>query len=148
MRAQLMEFTATNWRPSGKKVWSPKLALTMFWQSSKLPSSAILNTFGASTVVIWRRWTLDTRLCGCMIKISMLSQRRQPSIAAEPVSPDVAPITTTFWLRFFNKWSSKWPKNCNAKSLNARVGPWNNSKIHSLWPVWTKGAMASWRKVA
>ena len=38
-----------------------------------------------TTVVICRRCTSDTRLCGCRIKISMFLQRLQPSIAAERI---------------------------------------------------------------
>ncbi len=60
---------------------------------------------------------------------------RKPYIAADPVSPLVAPITVkcsrsplvlpTFLLTRKN--SNMFPKNCNATSLNAKVGPWNSS---------------------
>ena len=48
-------------------------------------------------------------------------------IAADPVSPDVAPtIVTRSPDRPKAAWNN-WPINCIAKSLNASVGPWNNS---------------------
>ena len=50
-------------------------------------------------------------------------------MAAEPVSPEVAPSTAS--LPLFDpvdkKYSKKLPSICNATSLNAKVGPWNNS---------------------
>jgi len=56
-------------------------------------------------------------------------------MAAEPVSPLVAPMTVKRSLfvpsfplfRRNRKYSNKLPKNCNATSLKANVGPWNNS---------------------
>jgi hypothetical protein len=75
------------------------MAFTMSWQSSKVPSRAMQWTFGASTVVIWRRWTSDTRPFGNRMKTSIDGRSRQASIAAEPVSPEVAPTMVTRWLR-------------------------------------------------
>ena len=45
------------------------------------------------------------------------------SIAAEPVSPDVAPTIVSFFFYFFKNTSKAFPKNCKAISLNAKVGP-------------------------
>ena len=44
------------------------------------------------------------------------------SKAAEPVSPEVAPIILIL-LSFFSKKLNKFPKNCRAISLKANVGP-------------------------
>ena len=51
----------------------------------------MLWTLGASTVVIWRRWTSDTRPSGWSMKMSTPARPATASIAAEPVSPLVAP---------------------------------------------------------
>ena len=45
------------------------------------------------------------------------------SIAAEPVSPEVAPIMLSLLLFFSKNKLNKFHKNCNAMSLNANVGP-------------------------
>ena len=45
------------------------------------------------------------------------------SIAADPVSPDVAPMIVSFLLLFFKNSSKAFPKNCKAMSLKAKVGP-------------------------
>src|SRR5690554_6340913 len=98
----------------------------------KLPSMAMLWMLSPRMVVICRRCTSDTRLCGCRMKMSAFSQRRQPSMAAEPVSPEVAPMITTRSPRLVRTWSSRRPSSCRAKSLKASVGPWNSSITHSL----------------
>src|SRR5581483_10937835 len=68
----------------------------MAWQSSKVPSSAMLCTFGSAADVIWRRWTSLTLPLGCRMKMSIASSPRKASIAAAPVSPEVAPITVAW----------------------------------------------------
>ena len=55
----------------------------------------MLWMFAESTVVIWRRCTSDTRPAGCMMNTSMASRSRHASMAAEPVSPEVAPTMVT-----------------------------------------------------
>src|SRR5208282_4532645 len=50
---------------------------------------------GASTVVIWRRCTSEMRPWGWRMKMSMAWRPLQASIAAEPVSPEVAPTMVT-----------------------------------------------------
>ena len=54
--AQLIEFTADS-RIRSRNGASLNIALTRSWQSSNVPSTATARTFGASTVVIWRRCT-------------------------------------------------------------------------------------------
>ena len=92
------------------------MAFTKSWQSSKLPSIARLWTLAASTVVIWRRWTSETRPWGWRMKISTRSRSRQASIAAEPVSPEVAPtmVILWFWLRAARTSSKSRPTTCSA----------------------------------
>ena len=94
MRAQLIEFIAErciSWRNGA----SANIAFTRSWQSSNVPSTAMLATFGAATVVICRRCTSLMRPCGCRNAMSMRSRPAQASIAAEPVSPEVAPTIVT-----------------------------------------------------
>ena len=63
----------------------------MVWQSSKVPLSAMLWTLASSTVVICRRCTSEVRPSGWRMKMSVVSRPRNASMAAEPVSPEVAP---------------------------------------------------------
>jgi hypothetical protein len=60
MRAQLIELTAES-AISSRKAWSLNMAFTRSWQSSKLPSMAMLCTLAEVAVVIWRRCTSETR---------------------------------------------------------------------------------------
>ena len=147
IRAQLMELMAAS-LISSRKDSSLNIALTKFWQSSNVPSMATLWTLGASTVVICRRCTSETRPLGWRMKISMASRSRQASMAAEPVSPEVAPMTTTRAPRLPSTWSKRRPTSCNAWSLKASVGPWNSSNSQVLWSSWIKGATAPCPKLA
>ena len=54
------------------------------------------------------------------------------SIAAEPVSPEVAPIIFIFLLPLSKNRLKILLKNCKAKSLKANVGPWYSSNIFIL----------------
>ena len=56
----------------------------------------------------------EVRPWGCRMTMSMLSRSRQASMAAEPVSPEVAPTMVTRWPRFFSTWSNRRPTNCRA----------------------------------
>ncbi len=77
-------------RTRSRNATSAKHAFTRSWQSSKVPSTATLCTLGASTVVICRRWTSLTRPSGWSTTMSRVSRPTQASMAAEPVSPEVA----------------------------------------------------------
>ena len=94
MRAQLIEFTADS-RISRRNAVSANIAFTRSWQSSNVPSTAMLPMLGARTVVICRRCTSLVRLCGCRITTFTRSSPAQASMAAEPVSPEVAPMIVT-----------------------------------------------------
>ena len=63
--------------------------------------------------------------------ILTLSTSLNPSKAAFPVSPLVAVkiIISSLEPWIFSDVVNKWGKICKATSLNALVGPWNNSKI-------------------
>lgn len=73
-----------------------------------------------------------------------------------PVSPEVAPTTvncsfSSSFLSLFllsRKYAKTLPKNCNATSLKAHVGPCHSSITYSLSPVWRRGVVRSARKVA
>ena len=69
---------------------SANSAFTRSWQSSNVPSMATLWTLGASTVVICRRCTSDTRPAGCSTTMSSAGRSHQAAMAADPVSPEVA----------------------------------------------------------
>lgn len=68
-----------------------------------------------------------------------------------PVSPLVAPTTVNLSLSLprlpsfllVKQYSNTFPKNCNATSLNANVGPCHNSNTHSLPPVLLNGVVSS-----
>ena len=61
------------------------------------------------------------------MKMSMVLRSRTASMAAEPVSPEVAPTMVACWCRAVSVWSSMRPSSCSATSLKASVGPWNSS---------------------
>ena len=94
MRAQLIEFTPES-RSSPRNPGSLNIALSIAWQSSNVPSTAMLWTLPAPTVVICRRWTSETRPAGWRMKIDTRSRPLTASMAAEPVSPEVAPTMVT-----------------------------------------------------
>ena len=142
-----MELTAASlcrWR----KASSANMAFTRSWQSSKLPSTATLCTLADGTVVIWRRCTSVTRPRGCNTKMSRASRSRQASMAAEPVSPEVAPTIVTRSPRRASSWSNSRPTSCRAMSLKARVGPRNSSMSQIPSSSATSGATSGWSKPA
>ena len=147
MRAQLIELTAESCT-SLRKAVSLNMAFTRSWQSSKVPSTAMLCTLSEATVVICRRCTSETRPLGCRMKISMRSRSRQASIAAEPVSPEVAPTMVMRRPRADSTLSNSRPTACRAKSLKARVGPWNCSISQVRSSSCLSGATAPWSKPA
>ena len=74
--------------------------------------------------------------------MSTWAQPLTPSIAAEPVSPLVAPTIVTRSLRSPRTWSNIRPTSCSATSLNANVGPWNSSSSQWFVSSWTSGHTA------
>jgi hypothetical protein len=147
MRAQLIEFIA-DMRSRSRVPGSAKSALTRSWQSSKLPSIATLWTLGASTVVICRRWTSDTRPAGCSTTTSSDGRPTQAAMAAEPVSPEVATTIVARSDRRASSASNILPTSCSATSLNASVGPWNSSSTWSPGSTSTSGSTSGASKVA
>ena len=142
-----MELTADR-RRSARSVASAKRAFTRSWQSSKVPSTARLWTLGESTVVICRRWISLTRPWGCSITISMPARPLVDSMAADPVSPEVAPMIVTRSPRRSISRSNSGPTSCRATSLNARVGPWKSSSSQRPAPRSRRGVMSGWSKEA
>ena len=69
-------------------------------------------------------------------------------MAAEPVSPLVAPTIVIRSPRRASAWSKRRPKSCIATSLKARVGPWNSSSAKVRWSIWASGVTAGWAKAA
>ena len=74
--------------------------------------------------------------------MSTCSQPATALIAAEPVSPLVAPTIVTRSPRSPSTLSNITPTSCSATSLNASVGPWNSSCTHSWWSSCTSGVIA------
>ena len=68
------------------------------WQLSKLPVTARLCTFLSSTVVICSSCMGLTRPLGCNMKTDTSFFPRSPYMAADPVSPLVAPTTVRWYL--------------------------------------------------
>ena len=60
---------------------------------------------------------------GRSIKLFIESNLLQESIAAEPVSPDVAPKTIAVLFDLIKLSLKKLAASCKPKSLNAAVGP-------------------------
>ncbi len=79
--------------------------------------------------------------------MSTLEHAFTPSMAAEPVSPLVAPTMVTRWPRSRSTVSNIRPTSCRATSLNASVGPWKSSC--TKWPssICTSGTVARWANV-
>lgn len=82
---------------------------------------------------------------------------RRPAMAADPVSPEVAPrifkrclcLASAVKAAFLRakKYSNRFPKNCNATSLKAKVGPCQSSRIYSASRVFTRGVISECLKV-
>ena len=69
---------------------------------------------------------------GSNIKLLIESNLLHASIAAEPVSPEVAPSTIAVFPCFVRLLLKKAAANWSPKSLKAAVGPWNSSKTNLL----------------
>ena len=74
---------------------------------------------------------------------SAASSPRNASMAALPVSPEVAPTMVTRSPRRVSTVSNIWPISCMATSLKASVGPWCSSSTQSFGPICTKGQRAA-----
>ncbi len=105
-------------------------------------------TFGSYGVVICRRCTSEIRPAGWRKKTSTRAEPRNASIAAEPVSPEVAPTMVTRAPRRASTASNMRPTSCSATSLKASVGPWWSSRIQSFGPSCISGQRAGWSKAA
>ncbi len=79
--------------------------------------------------------------------MSVLSRPLKASMAAEPVSPEVAPTMVARVPRWPSTWSISRARSCMATSLKASVGPWNSSSRKWLGAICTSGVTAGWRKV-
>ena len=105
-------------------------------------------TLASVGVVIMRRCTSETRPSGKRIATSTRGEPRKASIAAPPVSPEVAPMMVARWPRVASTRSMSRASSCMATSLKASVGPWNSSRIQRLVPTCTSGVTAGWPKRA
>eukprot|EP00967_Tisochrysis_lutea_P077079 scaffold104562_cov26-Tisochrysis_lutea.AAC.2 len=88
--------------------------------------------FSSSTVIICSSCVGEVRPSGYIMKTSTPRFPRNPEMADEPVSPEVAPTTVIVCgspsaCRFMSRCSKRLPKNWSATSLKAYVGPWCSS---------------------
>ena len=87
-----MEFTApTRWRCLNPA--SALMALTMSWQSSNTPSTAMLTIDGSLSENIWACWNGVIRPAGESMKTVTPGLPWSAYMADDPVSPLVAPTT-------------------------------------------------------
>ena len=142
-----MELTAAS-PISSRRPKSAKSAFTSAWQSSKVPAMATLWTLGSAAHVIWRRCISETLPAGWSTTTESASRPRNASIAAAPVSPEVAARIVAVRPRLANTASSRRATICSAKSLKASVGPWKSSCSQRFGPSWISGAVAGWSKPA
>ena len=108
---------------------------------------ATLWTLGSAAHVIWRRCISETRPAGWSTTTETASRPRKASIAAAPVSPEVAARIVAVRPRLRNAASKRRATICSAKSLKARVGPWKSSCSQMFGPSWISGAVAGWSKL-
>ncbi len=102
---------------------SPEIALTMSWQSSNTPRTAMLKMLASCSEYIWAAWNALMRPCGESMKTCTFFLPRRAYSADDPVSPEVAPTTLTLLPRFSSAYSNRLPRSCSATSLKAREGP-------------------------
>ena len=94
-RAQLIEFTADRRCSVAERLRRRTSPSPGPGSRRRCRRSPRCRRSATSTVVIWRRCTSDTRPRGCRITMSIASRSRHASMAAEPVSPEVAPTMVT-----------------------------------------------------
>ena len=98
-------------------------ALTMSWQSSNTPSTAMLWMLASCRLNICACWNGLMRPCGLSMNTLMPCLPRIAYSAALPVSPLVAPRMLSVSPRRPSSYSNRWPSSCMAMSLKASVGP-------------------------
>src|SRR5882672_7824182 len=68
---------------------SPEIALTMSWQSSNTPRTAMLKMLASCSEYIWAAWNALMRPCGESMKTCTFFLPRRAYSADDPVSPEV-----------------------------------------------------------
>ena len=79
--------------------------------------------------------------------MSSVSRPTQASMAADPVSPEVATTIVARLPRAVSSWSNSRPTSCRATSLKASVGPRNSSR-RCRPSTSTIGQTSGWSNVA
>ncbi len=120
------------WRALNDK--SFETALTMSWQSSNTPSTAILKMFGSCRLNICAVWKALIFSFGDSMNTRTPRLPRIAYSAALPVSPEVAPKMFSSSSFLASAYSNKLPSSCMAMSLKARVGPLDRACRISLRP--------------
>jgi len=95
---------------------SREIALTMSWQSSKTPRTAILKMLASCSEYICAVWKALMRPCGESMKTCTFFLPRSAYSAEEPVSPEVAPTTLSRLPYFSSAYSNRFPRSCSAMS--------------------------------
>ena len=98
-------------------------ALTMSWQSSNTPRTAMLNMFASCSENICAVWNGLIFPRGESMNTLTPRLPRKAYSAEEPVSPEVAPRMLMRSPLLASTYSNRLPSSCIAMSLNASVGP-------------------------
>src|SRR3954462_4321415 len=101
---------------------SRNAALTIRWQSSKVPTTAKVRTFSPQQDSCCA-WRAETRFFGYSSTTSAHGRRWNAAATAPPVSPDVATSTVSGPAAGAHNRSREAARNLAPKSLNAQVGP-------------------------
>ena len=97
----------------------------MPWQPSNMLSMARLKMFGWSRLYICARWNGLMRPLGLSMNTRMPCLPTMAASAAGPVSPEVAPRMFSSVPDRARAYWNRLPSSCMARSLKARVGPWD-----------------------
>ncbi len=108
---------------SALKAASRFTAFTTSWQSSNMPSTAMLKTLASVSEYICARWNGLMRPLGESMNTFTRALPFSACSAALPVSPLVAPSTLRCRSSASSTCSKRLPSSCIAMSLNAIVGP-------------------------
>jgi hypothetical protein len=126
-----MEFTAPR-RCASLNARSDETRFTRSWQSSNLPSIAMLKMLASASEYICALWKGLMRPCGESMNTLSRALPFSACSAAEPVSPLVAPRMLSVRSCLSRTCSKRFPSSCIAMSLNASVGPFESPRMCRL----------------
>ena len=124
------------------------MAFTSAWQSSNVPSISTACTLGSRAVVIMRRCTSETRPRGNRMMASMRLEPRNASMAAPPVSPEVAPTMVARSPRCAEHAIHQARQQLHGDVLEGQRRPVEQLQHPQVASIWTSGVTAGWPKRA